>query len=290
MSHAGFQWSDEQPQGPPASGGDSRFVWSDEKQEASAAEPPKSDSGLGMGGAPLTDRTVPNGRIRNMTVDPVKDVHSAGHALYEGAKTGLMLGSIPASVGATVPELIGGAVGGTAGSAGGKAIAKVAGGGDTAQEVAGDLGGLVGGGIGASRIGGGIRGFLKPIAEAIHGPTPALPTALPEQLNPALTSPSRSLPGQIGPEVIHPRIAPAEPIPPRQGLMLPEAQDPILERLRANAARIAQEGHGDEIPEPVEASPTTTNLNEDLTPALKASLRKALAAKRVRSPKPQPIQ
>lgn len=58
------------------------------------------------------------------------------------------------------------------------------------------------------------------------------------------------------------------------------AVDPILSRLRANASRIAEEGHGDEesaLPE--EATPVTTNLNDDLTPALKASLRKVRAAK-----------
>lgn len=46
--------------------------------------------------------------------------------------------------------------------------------------------------------------------------------ATPEQLNPSLISPARALPGQISSERIYgPRPMPAEPIPPRQGLMLP---------------------------------------------------------------------
>lgn len=40
---------------------------------------------------------VPNARIRNMTVDPTKDVHSAGGALLSGVKTGAELSAIPAS-------------------------------------------------------------------------------------------------------------------------------------------------------------------------------------------------
>ncbi|MGA9672049.1 MAG: hypothetical protein WBQ94_22750, partial [Terracidiphilus sp.] len=54
------------------------------------------------------------------------------------------------------------------------------------------------------------------------------PTATQEQLNPSLVSPSRSLPGQIGKEVIRPKIArpaPAEPIPARRGLALPPAPE-----------------------------------------------------------------
>jgi hypothetical protein len=38
---------------------------------------------------------------------------------------------------------------------------------------------------------------------------------------PELTTEARTLPGQIGREVIHPKITPAEPIPPRSGLALP---------------------------------------------------------------------
>lgn len=46
-------------------------------------------------------------------------------------------------------------------------------------------------------------------------PLPATPA--PEQLNPSLVSPARTLPGMNSPEVIRP---PAQPIPPRQGLQL----------------------------------------------------------------------
>jgi hypothetical protein len=62
--------------------------------------------------------------------------------------------------------------------------------------------------------------------------------------------------------------------------------DPILDRLRANAARIEQEGHGNAFREESEPTPRTTNLNEDLTPALEASLRKVNAAKARIAPPP----
>lgn len=48
------------------------------------------------------------------------------------------------------------------------------------------------------------------------------PTATPEQLNPSLASGARTTPGQVGAErIFGPRPTPAQPIPPRQGLMLP---------------------------------------------------------------------
>lgn len=40
---------------------------------------------------------VPNARIRNLTVDPTKDTHSAGEAFLSGAKTGVEAAAIPAS-------------------------------------------------------------------------------------------------------------------------------------------------------------------------------------------------
>lgn len=47
------------------------------------------------------------------------------------------------------------------------------------------------------------------------------PTASPEQINPSLVSPARSLPGQIGAEQIYgPRPTPAQPLPARPGLQL----------------------------------------------------------------------
>jgi hypothetical protein len=102
-------------------------------------------------GAPGLDLSnpsmIPNARIRNMTVDPTKDVHSAGQALYEGAKTGLMLGSIPASAALTPAEAVLGTGGGIVGGAAGKQIAKSAGAGEFGQEVGGDVGGAVGAGL-----------------------------------------------------------------------------------------------------------------------------------------------
>lgn len=40
---------------------------------------------------------VPNARIRNMTVDPTKNFHSASDALLDGMKTGAEYAAIPAS-------------------------------------------------------------------------------------------------------------------------------------------------------------------------------------------------
>jgi hypothetical protein len=61
--------------------------------------------------------------------------------------------------------------------------------------------------------------------------------------------------------------------------------DPLAGRLSSLVDKIKTEGHGHETPEPEEATPQTTNLNEDLTPALKASLRRVRAAKAARSGK-----
>lgn len=83
-------------------------------------------------------------------------------------------------------------------------------------------------------------------------------------------------------------------VPPRmnRGLALPEAPpvtDPLLERVRGYIANIQARGHGDEVePEP-ERTPDSTNLNDDLTPQLKASLKKVMAAKRNGRPR-IPIQ
>jgi hypothetical protein len=94
-------------------------------------------------------RTVPNARIRNMTVDPTKNIHSTGQAFYEGAKMGALGASIPGVVYATVPGLIGAILGGTAGAAGGKKLAETVGAGDFGQEIGEDLGSLAGGAVGA---------------------------------------------------------------------------------------------------------------------------------------------
>lgn len=123
-------------------------------------------------------------------------------------------------------------------------------------------------------------------------PLPETPTA--EQLNPSLVSPSRTMPGQISPE----RIIPEESIPgtnarpslhrimPDRGLLLrgdvgpvvPMENDPILDKLRGFAAKIEKEGHGPEPPAEEETTPRTIE-KQDLTPALKRSLKKVNAAK-----------
>jgi hypothetical protein len=75
-----------------------------------------------------------------------------------------------------------------------------------------------------------------PTTPAFRNPGAPYPTATSEQLNPSLVSPSRSLPGQISPEVIRP---PVQPIPQRSGLALPpgpEAASPsLVEQIRASA-------------------------------------------------------
>lgn len=82
--------------------------------------PVNSDSGMTFDAAPVKQDTpvwngalaqppavdtvasdatkIPNARIRNMTVDPTKDVHSAGEAFLSGAGTGIEAAAIPASV------------------------------------------------------------------------------------------------------------------------------------------------------------------------------------------------
>lgn len=106
---------------------------------------------------------------------------------------------------------------------------------------------------------------------------------------PELSSPSRTLPGQIGREVIRPKTAPAAELPPRNGpLLLPSHGDAILDQMRPYADRIMREGHGDEIPSEDEqiAAPPSTDMEEDLTPALKASLARVRAAKASRIARP----
>jgi hypothetical protein len=70
-------------------------------------------------------------------------------------------------------------------------------------------------------------GLPKPAAAAAEPPVypgADLPTATPEQINPSLVSPARTLPGMNSPEVVRP---PAQPIPSRSGLMLPgEVEQP----------------------------------------------------------------
>ena len=106
---------------------------------------------------------------------------------------------------------------------------------------------------------------------------------------PELTTETRTLPGMIGREVIRPKTAPAPELPPRNGpLLLPSHGDAILKDMQPFADKIMREGHGEEIQsadEPIEA-PANTNLEEDLTPALKASLARVRAAKASRIARP----
>jgi hypothetical protein len=111
------------------------------------------------------------------------------------------------------------------------------------------------------------------------------PEALPETAPPPVKFSTRIAKPSAGPEAI-----PTKPAPEPPPIARPTSNDPILDRLRTNAAKIEQEGHGDEIPEPVEAAPITTNLNQDLTPALKASLAKVRAAKRIARPNSPAVQ
>ncbi len=89
--------------------------------------------------------------------------------------------------------------------------------------------------------------------------------------------------GSIAESVLKPpvTVAPASEVAPPSEVAprIASSGDPWLDRLRANAARIEQEGHGNAFREEPESTPRTTNLNKDLTPALKASLREVNAAK-----------
>lgn len=132
---------------------------------------PVDESGA-QGGLHLSDpSTVPNARIRNMP-NPVDPSWSPGRSLYEGAKTGLTLGSIPASVESTIPGLVRGAIGAAAGGYGGKTLAKAAGAGEFGQEVAGDVGGVVGGGLSAggtgTRVGKSAAAIARPATTVVE--------------------------------------------------------------------------------------------------------------------------
>jgi hypothetical protein len=96
-----------------------------------------------------------------------------------------------------------------------------------------------------------------------EGPLDLRGRRIPEE-PPELTTPSRTLPGQIGKEVIGPHPQAAAPIPPRPGLMLPSHGDAILRDLAPYADRILREGHGEEIPEPEEEPQDIAAENTDL--------------------------
>lgn len=85
-------------------------------------------------------------------------------------------------------------------------------------------------------------------------PLPATPA--PEVLNPSLVSEARSLPGQIAPEVVRPRMTPAAPIPSRSGLALPPAPETAAEAPVESAAP----------PVESEATPRTLRTRPDREP------------------------
>jgi hypothetical protein len=120
-----------------------------------------------------------------------------------------------------------------------------------------------------------------------EGPLDLRGQRIPEE-PPELTTETRTFPGQHSPEVTRPKIAAPEPIAARKGLALPSHGDAILRDMQPYVDRIVREGHGPEIPEEEEDAPGSLNVDEDLAPALKASLRKVQAAKKIARPKATP--
>src|SRR5258708_5406473 len=117
--------------------------------------------------------TVPNARIRNWP-NPAANETSPGEALYHGAKTGLMLASIPAAATASIPALVTGTAGAVVGGVAGKQIAKASGAGEFGQEVAGDAGAVAGGALTA-----GATDWAATKARAVYE---ALPPAVQKEL------------------------------------------------------------------------------------------------------------
>ena len=140
----------------------------------------------------------------------------------------------------------------------------------------------------------------------LGAPLPASPA--PEQLNPSLVSESRTLPGQIGKEVIRTPIARPQPIPARSGLMLKSGpaeepvsaptriarpNDDILNRLSAIASNLPKEQpEAPAIPSgrPLYINGKPVSPDIDLTAAGKASLRKIARAKKSAPARSETIQ
>jgi hypothetical protein len=170
MSTSDFQWSDQAKQ-PPASGAN-RFVWSDEGQSKSNPAPnaglaPPASPHIVMQPSYVGIAFHPEGSILN-PMQPAESFALAHPEQQPILRDAAMVGAFPGGV----PELIGAGVGGYAGDKSGRLLTKAAGGGATAQDIAGTVGGIVGGGLGASRLGGGIRGFIKPIVESLGETAP----------------------------------------------------------------------------------------------------------------------
>lgn len=105
------------------------------------------------------------------------------------------------------------------------------------------------------------------------------PTGAPEQINPSLVSPARSLPGQIGAEQIYgPRPTPAQPIPARAGLQLtgeiaPEeaaaAAPPPAATPKTSPAAVKQQLNNALGVEPVNIKPGVSMRNQAAAQGLK---------------------
>lgn len=189
--------------------------------------------------------SIPNARIRNMP-RPDDPSQSPGRNFYEGAKTGLMLGSIPASAGQPIAPLARGVIGATLGGYGAKKVAKAAGAGDFGQEVAGDVGGLAGGGLAAelpgTKVGQSVAAVAKPfsafaedlpvVGSAIKG-MKAAGTVRGELAD--IWAKKPTYPGAPLPE--SPGYNPGAPLPEHPGVFPgapnPETPDPDLLRARS---------------------------------------------------------
>lgn len=119
------------------------------------------------------------------------------------------------------------------------------------------------------------------------------PTATPEQLNPSLVSPSRTLPGQVGKEVIRSPYVGATPIPSRPGLMLESPRAAVWRRMGDLIDQLkTTPEHQPGAPAPEETAPPVlsrgaslrvrgraVNPNQDLTSAVEDSIKAAAKKK-----------
>ncbi len=286
MSHTGFSWSDEQaaPAAVKAQGGKA-FAWSDEADEKNAGATTESEMpqiGVNHGAPPQPSPGLdysrghaPIGEHRNYSGGFLDRAESTfGEDLNHPSN---FLPSPRALLGAP----------GIAYDIGKEGLEKWEHRNDPQPdpaETAGHLGIPI------------LSGLVTHAADAIGNPVEAAPvrpepawktaptegTEVPSILNrQPYAQPGRTVFPAIGNPV---EAAPPATLAPGQAGSMVESvapPDPILQRLRANAARIAEQGHGDELSDEPEATPISTNLNEDLTPALKKSLAKVRAAKRI---------
>jgi hypothetical protein len=210
---------------------------------------PNREEGIYPAGPGNEWRNDPTSPMASNTQAPI-DLHLGLHT-YQGIKTGLMPVGAALSLGATIPQVVGAVAGGTAGNVVGQKIAEAAGAGPVGQEISGDVGGLVGGLYGAGRANSAARGFVENFRSGLNPNPPVYPgatlpaTPAPEVLNPSLVSPVRTLPGQIGAEVIRP---PAQPIPARSGLALPGEVAPAVGKAGSIAESVTATPSGAGLP------------------------------------------